>query len=54
MVPCLPGLITNCMSTVLKPGGLRAKGFGSIEAFRPHLAALRGTDNVLIRASRAA
>ena len=33
---------------------LRAKGFGSIEAFRPHLAALRGTDNVLIRASRAA
>jgi DNA primase len=30
MVPCLPGLITNCMSTVLKPGGLRAKGFGII------------------------
>ncbi len=33
---------------------LRAKGFCAIEAFRPRLAALRGTDNVLLRASRAA
>ena len=31
---------------------LRAKGFGAVEAYRPRLAALRGTDNVLLRASR--
>lgn len=33
---------------------LRAKGFCAIEAFRPRLAALRGTDNVLLRADRSA